>query len=57
MCPCRTEEQRHPGLPEAQHCQHVKAGVPGVLGLVLGTPEEERCGATGGSPAKKHEED
>lgn len=52
MCPCRTENQRHPGLHEAECYQQLKGAVPGVLHLVLGSPEEERYGATGGSPSK-----
>lgn len=52
MCSCRREDQRHPGLHEAECCQRDKGGVPGVPGLALGSPEKEGYRATGGDPAK-----
>lgn len=59
--------QQTPGQHYDKHCQHVGGGdlsklitceaTPGVLGLVLGSPVQERDGLTGLSPAKGHNSD
>lgn len=52
MCSYR-EDQRHPELHKAGCCQQVKGGIPGAPGLALESPEKERYGAIGESPANK----
>jgi len=63
VCPCSKEGSEYPRLHEEEHCQQVEGNdpshlvgtgeaTPGALGLIHGSPVQERYDATGESPTK-----